>query len=212
MASFYTEQQSVDVREGQARRVKEGWFVGLAPYGYRNVRKDSRGVVEVDPEAAANVKRIFQLYAYENLTLDGVVERINAALAGLTARTSVHVCFGNNAGRPMAPRGHARLLPAIERLACRQLMLEFANREMAEVEMLARLAERFEIAAGVVDVKNYHVETAAEVAERIARVRRHVPAARLTITADCGYSALPRYLARAKMRAMAAGAALARRA
>ena len=28
MASFYTEQQSVDVREGLARRVQEGWFVG----------------------------------------------------------------------------------------------------------------------------------------------------------------------------------------
>jgi site-specific DNA recombinase len=78
MASFYTEQQSVDVREGLSRRVQEGWFVGLAPYGYRNVRKDGRGIIEIDPEAAANVKRIFHLYAYENLTLDGVVERINA--------------------------------------------------------------------------------------------------------------------------------------
>jgi site-specific DNA recombinase len=77
MASFYTEQQSVDVREGLARRVKEGWFIGLAPYGYRNARKDGRGIVEVDSDAAANVKRIFHLYAYENLTLDGVVERIN---------------------------------------------------------------------------------------------------------------------------------------
>jgi DNA invertase Pin-like site-specific DNA recombinase len=78
MASFYTEQQSVDVREGQARRVKEGWFVGHAPYGYRNVRKDGRGIVEVDQAAAANVRRIFHLYAYENLTLDGVVERVEA--------------------------------------------------------------------------------------------------------------------------------------
>ncbi|MEP0843487.1 MAG: recombinase family protein [Phycisphaerae bacterium] len=78
MASFYTEQQSVDVREGLSRRVQEGWFVGLAPYGYRNVRKDGRGIIEIDPDAAANVKRIFHLYAYENLTLDGVVERINA--------------------------------------------------------------------------------------------------------------------------------------
>ncbi len=77
MASFYTEQQSVDVREGLARRVKEGWFVGLAPYGYRNARKDGRGIIEVDPEPAANVKRIFHLYAYENLTLDGLVEKIN---------------------------------------------------------------------------------------------------------------------------------------
>lgn len=30
MASFYTEQQSVDVREGLNRRVQEGWFVGKA--------------------------------------------------------------------------------------------------------------------------------------------------------------------------------------
>ncbi len=86
MASFYTEQQSVDVREGLARRVKEGWFIGLAPYGYRNVRKDGRGIVEVDPQEAANVKRIFHLYAYENLTLDGLVERINAE--GLIFRAS----------------------------------------------------------------------------------------------------------------------------
>ncbi|MBL8880923.1 MAG: recombinase family protein, partial [Phycisphaerales bacterium] len=59
MASFYTEQQSVDVREGHARRVREGWFVGKAPYGYRNIRKDGRGIVEVDAPAAANVRRIF---------------------------------------------------------------------------------------------------------------------------------------------------------
>ncbi len=49
MASFYTEQQSVDVREGLARRVQEGWFVGPAPYGYRNVRKDGRGIIEINP-------------------------------------------------------------------------------------------------------------------------------------------------------------------
>jgi site-specific DNA recombinase len=35
MASFYTEQQSVDVREGLSKRVQAGLFVGLAPYGYR---------------------------------------------------------------------------------------------------------------------------------------------------------------------------------
>ena len=86
MASFYTEQQSVDVREGLARRVQEGWFVGKAPYGYRNVRKEGRGIVEVDPIPAANVRRIFQLYAYQNLTLDGVVEKL--ASAGVTYRAS----------------------------------------------------------------------------------------------------------------------------
>ena len=78
IASFYTERQSVDVREGLARHVKEGWFIGLAPYGYRNVRKDGRGIIEIDPQAAANVKRIFHLHAYENVTLDGLVERFEA--------------------------------------------------------------------------------------------------------------------------------------
>lgn len=48
MASFYTEQQSLDVREGLARRVREGWFIGKAPYGYHNIRRDGRSVVEVD--------------------------------------------------------------------------------------------------------------------------------------------------------------------
>jgi site-specific DNA recombinase len=87
MASFYTEQQSVDVREGLARRVREGWFVGLAPYGYRNVRKDGRGIVEIDSIQADNVRRIFHLYAYENLTLDRVTEKVNAE--GRIWRTSV---------------------------------------------------------------------------------------------------------------------------
>ena len=86
MASFYTEQQSVDVREGLSRRVQEGWFVSRGPYGYRNVRKEGRGMIEIDPQAAANVRRIFHLYAYENLTLDGLVERINAE--GLVFRAS----------------------------------------------------------------------------------------------------------------------------
>jgi DNA invertase Pin-like site-specific DNA recombinase len=78
MASFYTEQQSLDVREGLERRILEGWFVGKAPYGYRNVRKDGRSVVEIDPDAGANVRRIFHLFAYQNHTLDSLAEKLAA--------------------------------------------------------------------------------------------------------------------------------------
>ncbi|MGA2230855.1 MAG: recombinase family protein [Tepidisphaeraceae bacterium] len=78
MASFYTEQQSVDVREGHARRVQEGWFVNRPPYGYRNIRVDGRGIIEIDPNPAANVRLMFQLFAYEPLTLDGLVSRLHA--------------------------------------------------------------------------------------------------------------------------------------
>ena len=78
MASFYTEQQSLDVKEGLARRVKEGWFVGHAPYGYRNVRIDGRGLVEIDQMNAPKVKRIFELFAYHGCTLDMLIERLAA--------------------------------------------------------------------------------------------------------------------------------------
>jgi site-specific DNA recombinase len=78
MASFYTEQQSVDVREGLARRVQEGWFVGLAPYGYKNVRVDGRSIVQIDTVPGDNVRRMFHLYAYESLTLDRLIDKLHA--------------------------------------------------------------------------------------------------------------------------------------
>ena len=71
-----------------------------------------------------------------------------------------------------------------------ELVLEFANREMAEVEILGEIAAAGrDVAAGVVDVKNYYVETADDVAERIdAVLAAGVPAERLTLVPDCGFS------------------------
>lgn len=86
MASFYTEQQSVDVREGLERRKQEGWFTGKAPYGYRNARHDGRGVIETDPVAGPNVTRLYHLFAYNSLTLDSLSQRL--ADEGRIFRTS----------------------------------------------------------------------------------------------------------------------------
>ena len=90
------------------------------------------------------------------------------------------------------------------------LVLEFANREMADLDTLPALAERYRIAAGVIDVKSFHIETPGEVAARLERVLEVVPRERLWVTADCGFSALPRWLAREKLRAMVAGTRLVR--
>ncbi len=76
MASFYTEQQSVDVQEGLQRRVNEGWFIGKAPYGYKNIRINGRSVIQIDDAAAKNVKRIYHIFAYENVTLDDLMQRL----------------------------------------------------------------------------------------------------------------------------------------
>ncbi|MGI9476713.1 MAG: hypothetical protein ACR2PI_08400 [Hyphomicrobiaceae bacterium] len=131
---------------------------------------------------------------------------INRVAGSFPGRVGVHVCFGNNAGRPMANRRFDRLMDAMQALNCDQLVLEFANREMADVELLGPLSAKFDIAAGVIDVKNFHLETTEEVADRIRRCLDFVPAEKLSITGDCGFSALPRYLARQKMQAMVAGA------
>ncbi|RLS58304.1 MAG: recombinase family protein [Planctomycetota bacterium] len=76
MASFYTEQQSLDVREGLARRVQSGLFVGKPPFGYRNIRINGRSIVEIHTENAAIVRRAFELYANHNHTVDTLVEAL----------------------------------------------------------------------------------------------------------------------------------------
>ena len=78
MASFYTEQQSLDVCEGIERRVQNGLPPSKPSFGYRNVRLDGRGLVEIDPMDGQKVRRIFHLYAYENHTLDSLVRQLEA--------------------------------------------------------------------------------------------------------------------------------------
>lgn len=87
MASFYTEQQSLDVREGMVRRAESGLFVGKAPYGYLNVRKDGRGLIEVHPDESKVVKKIFDLYANYGHTLDSLVDKL--ADDGIEYRPSI---------------------------------------------------------------------------------------------------------------------------
>jgi site-specific DNA recombinase len=50
--------------------------VGSVPFGYRNVRKDGRRVVEVDPIDSPKVKRIYDFYAYRGCTLDSLQQRL----------------------------------------------------------------------------------------------------------------------------------------
>jgi 5-methyltetrahydropteroyltriglutamate--homocysteine methyltransferase len=144
------------------------------------------------------------------LSLDDGVGVINRTLAGFAFRRSVHVCFGNNAGRPMADRDIERLMPGLLALKADEVSLEFANREMAQVELIAELARRFEVGVGVVDVKNFRLEPREAVARRIELCLKHAPAEKLRITADCGFSALPRGLARRKLTALVDGTRLVR--
>lgn len=127
-----------------------------------------------------------------------------------TVRVAVHLCFGNYMGRPLGKRTYRPVLDQLRRFAVRELVLEFANREMTELELLADLVDRFDVAAGVVDVKNSYVESAEDVAERIERVLAFVPAERLSVVPDCGFSQTARAITKEKLRALVAGRDLVR--
>ena len=123
------------------------------------------------------------------------------------ARLGAHLCFGNYLGRPLARRTYRPVLDAMLDFRVDELVLEFANREMAEVDILGEIADAGrDVAAGVVDVKNYHLESADDVAERIdAVLAAGVPAERLSLVPDCGFSQTARWATTAKLRALVAG-------
>jgi 5-methyltetrahydropteroyltriglutamate--homocysteine methyltransferase len=135
---------------------------------------------------------------------------IARTVAGVDAYISMHMCFGNYRARAVGWRSYRPLFPHIGRARVRQLALEFASRELAELELLAELPDTIDVAVGLVDVKNTWVEPPALVAERLRRVLRHVPAERVSITPDCGFSQTARHIACAKAHALAEGARLVR--
>jgi 5-methyltetrahydropteroyltriglutamate--homocysteine methyltransferase len=108
-------------------------------------------------------------------------------------------------------RSYAPLFPHIGRAKVQQLAMEFASREMAEIELLKQLPESMEVAVGLVDVKNTWVEPAEFVADRLRQVLKFVEPRRVSVTPDCGFSQTARHVAVAKARNMAAGVKLVRR-
>lgn len=78
MGTFFAEQLSVDVKQGLAQRVRDGWFPTVPPYGYQTTRTEGRSLVSILPTEADNVRRVFHLYAYEHCTLDMILERLKA--------------------------------------------------------------------------------------------------------------------------------------
>jgi 5-methyltetrahydropteroyltriglutamate--homocysteine methyltransferase len=134
---------------------------------------------------------------------------VNAAIEPAVGRLRLgaHLCFGNFLGRPLAPRSYAPIVGAMLGFAVDELVLELANREMSEVGILRELSDGGkDVAAGVIDVKNSHVDSAEEVAARVeAILATGVPPERLTLVPDCGFSQTARHLAVAKLHALVDG-------
>lgn len=150
-------------------------------------------------------------YAVHAHSPKAFVDLFNETVAGVDAKIGVHLCFGNFVGRPVAKRTYKPLFPHILDMNVSQYALEFANRELAELDLWEQFPNDKELAAGLVDVKNYYVETAEDVAERIRAALHYVSPDKLSITPDCGFSQTARWAAKGKLAAMVQGAAIVRR-
>jgi 5-methyltetrahydropteroyltriglutamate--homocysteine methyltransferase len=130
------------------------------------------------------------------------VAAIERALAGVTATTALHTCFGYGHIVRDKPEGYP-FLEELNGCAADQISLETAQPDLDPAFL--RVLDAKTVVLGVLDLSDEApVETAEEVAARIRRALEHVPAERLVVAPDCGMKYLPREVAFAKLHAMAA--------
>jgi 5-methyltetrahydropteroyltriglutamate--homocysteine methyltransferase len=142
--------------------------------------------------------------------LDEYIKLFNAAIDGVQAKIAVHLCFGNFRGRPVARRSYKPLFPRMFDFRADQFLLEFANREMTEVELLREFPPDRELAAGLVDVKNYWCEPPEIVADRVRTLLKFISPEQLWVLPDCGFSQTARWAAVRKLRALVEGVQIVR--
>ncbi len=135
----------------------------------------------------------------------------NMATEGIRAKLAYHICFGNRFGRSRFDRSYVPYFPGLLTARADQFVLEFAGREMAELDLWKKYGEGRELGAGVVDVKGFNQDAPEQVAARIRRVLAACPAEKLSVNPDCGFGWSPRYMCNQKIRALAAGARLVRK-
>ena len=136
-----------------------------------------------------------------------LVDIFNRTVSGLRdrCRLSTHLCFGNYKARSVAPRRYAPMFPAFLDLQVDEVHLEMASREFAEIELIGSIAEKMDVAVGIVDVKNYYIETPEDIAARVRRCLTFAPPERLSFAPACGLSQTARWAAKQKLKAMVDG-------
>jgi 5-methyltetrahydropteroyltriglutamate--homocysteine methyltransferase len=156
-----------------------------------------------------------------NVYLDDVkawgIDALHAAIEGLACKTAVHICYGYGIKANIEWkqtlgsewRQYEQTFPLLAESRIDQVSLECANSRVPL--SLLELLKGKDVLAGVIDVATNAIETPQEVAATIRKVLAFVPSDRLYPCTNCGMVPLSREVARGKLRALAAGAALARK-
>ena len=171
------------------------------------LQADGVDIVQFDEPA-------FNVYMTEAATWG--VRALERAAQGLTCTTAVHICYGygiqaNDDWKKTLGtewRQYEQVFPALAASSIQQVSLECLHSRVPP-DLMALLAGK-DVMVGVIDVASDTIETAEEVADTIGRALQFVPKNRLIACTNCGLAPMSRAVAEAKLKALAAGAALAR--
>ena len=125
-------------------------------------------------------------------------------------RLCTHLCFGNFKGHAVGFRRIAPMFPDFLDFKCDEMHVEMASREFAEIELISQIAERMDVAVGIVDVKSYYIESPEDIANRVRHCLRYAHADRLVFAPDCGLSQTARWAAKRKLANMVEGVRMVR--
>ncbi|HEY1777735.1 MAG TPA: hypothetical protein VGG41_16385 [Solirubrobacteraceae bacterium] len=142
-----------------------------------------------------------------------IADVMTQCVEGVDAKIAWHFCFGNAWGNALSgifPTGYQTVLPYFYDVPIDQFVLDFANRELVDVDLLKSLPEDKEVAVGVLDIRTMQIESPEQVADRIRKVIAVVPPERVYLSTDCGMKPLPRIVAKMKLQALVEGAAMVR--
>jgi 5-methyltetrahydropteroyltriglutamate--homocysteine methyltransferase len=182
-------------------------FAELLNQEARALEKDGVDVIQLD-EPAFNV--------YMDDVKRWGIDALNRAIEGLKCTTVVHICYGYGIPANLdwkktlggEWRQYEEIFPALAKSRIDQVSLECIHSRVP-VELL-RLLKGKDVLVGVIDVASDQVETPQEVADVIAKALKYVPAKHFFACTNCGMAPMARDIARAKLRALVEGTALAR--
>ncbi len=182
-------------------------FADLLNQEARALEKDGVDTIQFD-EPAFNV--------YMDDVKKWGIAALHRAIEGLKCTTAVHICYGYGIKANIDWKGtlgaewrqYEAIFPALAKSRIKQVSLECIHSHVP-AHLMALLKGK-DVLVGVIDVASDSVETAEEVAATIGAELEYVPKDRLFPCTNCGMAPMDRDLAIAKLRALAAGAALAR--
>ena len=141
---------------------------------------------------------------------------LERAIEGLRCETAVHICYGygikaNTDWKKTLGsewRQYEEIFPQLQKSQLDLVSLECHN---ARVPLeLIELIRGKKVMVGAIDVASDLIETPEEVAETLRKALRFVDADKLYPCTNCGMAPLSRELARGKLNALSAGAAIVR--